>query len=104
MNCDCGAVDCPTCHPDEQLQHQPWSPPDSDEEVMVDAPRALKRSKVSFGGKRPYAFNPGGYSVDDETPDLGSYFEEWNLSERKQILMCRGYASYLAAKQDARKK
>jgi len=88
---------------EQQPQHQPWSPLDSEEEIGDEVPRALKRSYAfTPGGKRPMVWS--GYGEDPETPDLGAYFEEWNLSEKKQILMCRGYASYLAAKQDAKKK
>lgn len=89
----------------ETPNHQPWSPPDSDEEIVDDEPRTLKRTRASFGGKRPlinWGYQPG--FGEDETPDLGAYFAEWNISEKKQILMCRGYASYLAAKQEYRKK
>jgi len=89
---------------DEQIpQHQPWSPPGSDDEIAEEQLRTLKRERPIWGGKRPMVFG-GRYDEEIETPDLGAYFEEWNLSEKKQILMCRGYASYLAAKQDARKK
>jgi len=89
---------------DEQVpQHQPWSPPGSDEEVADEQPRTLKRARP-LGGKAPRYSSYFGFDAEPETPDLGAYFEDWNLSERKQILMCRGYASYLAAKQDAKKK
>jgi len=90
---------------DEQPNAQPWSPPDSDEEIADDTPRTLKRTKPSFGGKRPlvnWGYSPG--YEQDQGPDLGDYFDQWDLSEKKQILICRGYASYLAAMQDAKKK
>jgi len=89
---------------EQQQQHQPWSPPDSEEEIGDVVPRTLKRSTAS-AGKRPltnWGYTPG-YD-QDEAPDLGAYFDQWNLSEKKQILVCRGYASYLAAMQDAKKK
>jgi len=89
---------------DEIPPHQPWSPPDSDEETPAEQLRTLKRSNAFVGGKRPLV--NWGYTPDDasEAPDLGAYFDQWDLSEKKQILICRGYASYLAAMQDARKK
>jgi len=90
---------------DEQPQQQPpWSPPDSDEEIVDDTPRTIKRSRA-FAGKRPLV--NWGYTPQydqDEGPDLGDYFDQWDLPEKKQILICRGYASYLAAMQDAKKK
>jgi len=86
---------------DEQiLQHQPWSPPDSEDEIEEE-PRTLVRSRAFYvGGKRPRLF----HDEPDETPDLGSYFEGWNMADKQQIVMCRAYASYLSAKKDAKKK
>jgi len=45
------------------------------------------------GVKRPYrAPSP---DLDDQ-PDLAKYFDQWEISIKEQVLMCRAYASYLA--------
>jgi len=93
---------------DEQIpQHQPWSPPESDEELDEDRPpRTIERERTYprvHGGKRPRSLWVPTIA-DDETPDLAEYFEDWNMSAKQQIICCRAYASYLAAKKDAKKK
>lgn len=92
---------------DEEIpQHQPWSPPRSDEEVDEEQPRTLKRERPFFGQKKPFVF--GGRmefsDEEDDEPDLGAYFAQWHLSDKQIIICCRSYASYLSAKKDAKKK
>ncbi len=89
-----------------------------DDEVDVVEP--LSRS-VAFSGKRPatwnnYAPQGSGNSWDQEEleqderdaameqPDLHEYFSQWVIPDKQVILLCRSYASYLAAKGHARVK
>lgn len=60
---------------------------------------AVKRPQ---GFKRPYIEMVD--SDDEEQPDLGVYFDKWNMSDRDIIVMCRSFASYLDRKGKAVKK
>lgn len=41
---------------------------------------------------------------ESEAPDLGEYFEQFDISDKDIILLCRGYASYLAARGKGQRK
>jgi len=41
---------------------------------------------------------------DDDQPDLDEYFSNWNMGAKDIIIMCRSYASYLAAKNKSKTK
>lgn len=99
----------------EQAQNQDCvvelSPPSS------PVPRHLVREPPNqrvahAGGKRPRSYHTWrdhhAVSVDsDEEPDgevdLRSYFAQHNVSPKQQVLLCRSYASYVAAKIRSRK-
>lgn len=98
----------------EQAQNQECigcSPPSS------PVPRQLVREPPNqrvahAGGKRPRSYHTWrdhhAVSVDsDEEPDgevdLRSYFAQHNVSPKQQVLLCRSYASYVAAKIRSRK-
>jgi len=40
----------------------------------------------------------------EDQPDLEEYFSNWHISPKDVILICRSYASYVAASQKATKK
>lgn len=88
------------------------SPPSSPE-----IPRHLVRQPPNqrvahAGGKRPRSYHTWrdhhAVSVDSEEEpdgevDLRSYFAQHNVSPKQQVLLCRSYASYVAAKIRSRK-
>ncbi len=92
------------------------------DEEMDDEPEVLTRQEAFVGGKRParewnnYAPQGCGTSWDQEEldqderdaameqPDLHEYFSQWVIPDKQVILLCRSYASYLAAKGHARSK
>jgi len=43
-------------------------------------------------------------SSGDEAPDLGAFFEEWDMPVKDQVIMCRAYASMLSASSKAQPK
>jgi len=45
------------------------------------------------GLKRPRRYTP----TDDDVPDLGRFFEDYDLGKKAQIAVCRTYANHLAA-------
>lgn len=67
-----------------------------------EAPRALTRTRAfGGGGKRPRAPHVPYVPVfgdDLEQPDLSVYFAQWEMEDKHVILLCRSYASYLAAR------
>lgn len=100
---------------DEQAQNQLCigvSPPSSPE-----VPRHLVREPPNqrvahAGGKRPRSYHTWrdhhAVSVDSEEEhdgevDLRSYFAQHHVSPKQQVLLCRSYASYVAAKIRSRK-
>ncbi len=77
-----------------------------------DVVEHLSRS-MAFSGKRPYDWNqysPQGQDLEEEeamaldAPDLHDYFSQWIIPDKQVILLCRSYASYLAAKGHAQTK
>jgi len=98
---------------DDEPQRQPsWTPglsDDEDEDLPGD--RELVRSNASIrraptGGKAPRSYYPSSEHNygESEVPDLGTYFEEWDMDPKDQIVMCRAYASYISASKKAKKK
>jgi len=98
---------------DDEPQHQPsWD--EDDEEQDLPGTRQLVRSHANIWGSDGFATGGkaprGGYSgmelggTEYETPDLGAYFEEWDMEPKDQIIMCRAYASMLSASKKAKKK
>lgn len=89
----------------------PWIEADDDE--PEEEPRTLVRSNAAIwtgntGRKAPRGWHPCDGSDDrdleDEVPDLGAYFEEWDMPIKDQVIMCRAYASMLAASSKAQPK
>ncbi len=81
------------------------------DEEMDDEPEFLTRSNAFVGGKRPVRewnqYAPQGSMSDEEVleqPDLAEYFSQWVIPDKQVILLCRSYASYLAAKGHATSK
>lgn len=78
-------------------------------------PAAPVKRRINFGNKRPRddamsslvarkSTGKAPYRApepEEEIPDLGLYFEDFNISELDQVKLCRAYANYLSAK-DAR--
>lgn len=76
---------------------------ESDDEVVVEGP---VKKKPTVGVKQPLysAAVVRGLRWDDErdqldltTPDVGGYFDEFQLTPAERIKICRSYASYIAA-------
>jgi len=89
----------------------PWDAPISDEDEERD--RDLIRSGAfvwgpgHFGGKAPRDrdhIDERLSDSDDEGPDLGAYFAQWNLPAEQQINICRTYANHKASLQKKEKR
>jgi len=92
---------------DEPEQGQPWGVPSDEEHEEGD--RALVRTAAGiwagdFGRKAPRGGSDSGEWSDlaFEKPDLGAYFESWDMDPKQQVLACRSYASYLNAVEKAK--
>ena len=97
---------CSESDPDEQSSSSSEDGFDlkqSDEEVIVEAPQ---KKRPTVGVKQPLysAAVVRGLRWDDErdqldltTPDLGGYFDEFQLTPAERIKICRSYASYISA-------
>jgi len=97
---------CSESEPDEQgssSSEEGFDLKESDEEVIVEGP--IKK-KPTAGVKQPLysAAVVRGLRWDDErdqldltTPDLGGYFDEFQLTPAERIKICRSYASYISA-------
>jgi len=68
------------------------SPPPSPERPRFRGPPAVK------GLKRPAP------RYEAESPDLYSYFAQFDMDDKDIIVCCRGYASYLAARGKGQRK
>jgi len=76
-------------------------------------PKMLEVPKARKGMKRPFSDSyyargqwdaEEGSVVADEQPDLEAYFSQWHIDPKEIVLICRSYASYVAASQKATKK
>jgi len=56
-------------------------------------PSPIAQQHAGKGLKRPRRYTPN----DDDVPDLGRFFEDYDLSKKAQIAICRTYANHLAA-------
>jgi len=87
----------------------PMSQMYADEEDLVSSEeskglKALMRAHAT-AGKRPRTFRePSPEEVEQDQPDLPAYFAQWEMPDKHIILMCRSYASYLAAKAHGERK
>ncbi len=88
---------------DGEYDQQPWDGTPGG--LSMETPKRLPGQKAPRAEWNQYA-PQGSYEEEDtlEQPDLHEYFSQWEIPDKQVILLCRSYASYLAAKGHAKAK
>jgi len=56
-----------------------------------------------YYAREPFDFDEGSVAPEEQ-PDLEAYFSQWHIAPKEVVLICRSYASYVAAAQKSTKK